>query len=55
VSECIKKFDQFLVRHSENESEVIALSRFRSGVKDDLRCKLIIRDVSTLEKVIQIV
>jgi len=40
VSEYIKKFDQFLVR-CEDESDAIVLSRFRSGLKDELRRELI--------------
>ena len=55
VSEYIKKFDQFLVRRSENESNVIVLSKFHSGLKDELRRELIVRDISTLEQVIQVV
>jgi len=49
VSEYIKKFDQFLVRCGEDESDDIVLSRFRSGLKDELRRELIVRDISTLE------
>jgi len=55
VSEYIKKFDQFLVRCSENESDIEVLSRFRSRLKNYLRCELIVRDVSTLEQAIEIV
>ena len=55
VSECIKKFDQFLVRYGEDESDAIVLSRFHSGLKDELRRELIVRDISTLEQGIQIV
>ena len=55
VSEHIKKFDQFLVRCDENKSDTIVLSRFRSGLKDELRCDLIVRDISTLEQAIQVV
>ena len=43
------------MRCSENESDVIVLSRFRLRLKDDLRRELIVRDVSTLEQAIQIV
>jgi len=42
------------VRLCENESDTIVLSRFHSGLKDDLRRELIDRDVSTLEQAIQI-
>ena len=55
VSEYIKKFDQFLVRCGENKSDTIVLSRFRSGLKDELRCELIVRNISTLEQAIQVV
>jgi len=39
----------------EDESYTIVLSRFRSGLKDELRRELIVKDVSTLEQAIQIV
>ena len=55
VSKYIKKFDQFPVRCGEEESNAIVLSRFRSGLKDELRHKLTVKDVSTLEQAIQIV
>jgi len=55
VSEYIKKFDQFPVRCGEEESNAIVLSRFRSGLKDELRHELTVKDVSTLEQAIQIV
>jgi len=55
ASEYIKKFDKFLVRCGENESDAIVLSRFRSGLEDELRRELIVREVSTLEQAIQIV
>ena len=55
VLEYIKKFDQFLVICSKNESDIVVLSRFRSGLKDDFKRELIVRDVSTLEQGIQLV
>jgi len=51
----LKKFDQFLVRCGEDESDSIVLSGFRLGLKDELRCELIVRDISTLEQAIQVV
>ena len=48
-------FDQFLVRCNEDEFDVIILYIFHSGLKDELSRELIVRDVSTLEKAIQIV
>ena len=53
--EYIKKFDQFLVICGKNESDIVVLSKFRSGLKDDLRRELIVRDVSTLKQAIQLV
>jgi len=38
-----------------DESDAIVLSRFRSGLEDELRRELIVREVSTLEQAIQIV
>jgi len=55
LSKYIKMFDQFLVRCNEDEFDVIVLSIFHSGLKDELSHELIVRDVSTLEKAIQIV
>ena len=55
VSEYIKKFDQFLVRCGKDESDAIVLSRFHSGLKDELRREQIIRDISTLDRAIQVV
>ena len=49
------KFDEFLVRCGEDESDAIVLSRFRSGLKSELRRELIVRDISTLEQAIQVV
>jgi len=43
------------MRCSENESDVIVLSRFRLGLNEDLKHELFARDVSTLEQVIQFV
>ena len=55
MSKYIKKFDQFLVRYSENEYDAVVISRFHSRLKEDLRRELLVRDVSTLEQAIQIV
>jgi len=55
VSDYINKFDQFLVRCGEDEPDAIALSRFHSGLKDELKRELIVRDISTLEQAIQVV
>jgi len=50
-----QKFDQFLVRCGEDEFDAIVLSRFHSGLKNELRSELIVGDISTLEQVIQVV
>jgi len=55
VAEYITKFDEFLVRCGENESDTVALSRFRSGLKEDLRCELFVRYIFTLEQAYQLV
>jgi len=55
VLEYIKKFDQFLMRCSENESDVVVFSRFHSELKEDFKRELLVRDVSTLEQAIQLV
>ena len=55
VSGYIKKFDQFLVRCGDGESDAIVLSRFRSRLKDELRRELIVTDISTIKQAIQVV
>ena len=52
MSEYFKRFDQFLVRCGENESDTIVLFRYRSGLGEDLKRDLLVRDVSTLEQAI---
>jgi len=49
VAEYITKFDEFLVRCDENESDIVVLSRFCAG-REDLRCELFVQDISTLEQ-----
>jgi len=48
---CVEKFDEFLIRcsilHKEDETQI--LSRFRVGLRDDLRAKLLARRVNELE------
>jgi len=43
------------MRCGKDESDAIVLSRFHSGLKDELRRELIVRDISTLEQAIQVV
>jgi len=48
-------FDELLVRCSENESDTVVLCTFRSGLREDLRRKLFVRDISTPEQAYQLV
>ena len=48
VVEYITKFNEFLVRYGENEFDVVMLSRFRLGLRKDVRCEPFVRDISTL-------
>ena len=47
----VKKFNEFLIRwntlHKESEAQI--LSRFRAGLRDDLRTKRLARGVNELE------
>jgi len=49
------KFDEFLVRCGKNEFDIVVLSRFRSGLREDLSHELFVRDISTLEQTYQLV
>ena len=42
VTEYITKFDEFLVRCGENESNTVVLSRFRSGLRKNFRRELFV-------------
>ena len=57
VKEYIEKFDEFLFRcstfHKEGEAQI--LSRFRVGLRDDLRTELLVRTVNELETVYALV
>ena len=55
MAEYIIKFNEFLLRCGENESDVVLLSRFPSGLREDLRREIIVRDISTLEQAYQLV
>ena len=50
VASYITKFDEFLVRYDENESDTVILSIFCSGLSEDLRREFFVRDISTLEQ-----
>ena len=57
ADEYIEKFVEFLTQFSEfvDESPMVTLSRFMSGLRDDLRRELFTRGVSDLEHAYQIV
>ncbi|KAG6725272.1 hypothetical protein I3842_02G025100 [Carya illinoinensis] len=49
VTEYVTQFDEFRIRCHVVEDEAMTLSRFRQGLKDDLRHELIFRGVTTLD------
>jgi len=57
ATDYISKFDEYLNRCGviEFESPAQILSRFRSGLKDDYRRKLIVRGITTLKPAYQLV
>ena len=57
AAEYIEKFDEFLTRCSEfvNESPMMTLSRFKSGLREDLCRELFARSVGDLEHAYHIV
>jgi len=57
ATDSIAKFDEYLNRYGaiNFESLVQTISRFRSGLREDYRRKLIARDITTLEQAYQLV
>ena len=51
----INKFDEYLCRCEIQENEAMILSRFRIGLRDELRREVLIRDVSTLHDAYELV
>ena len=49
VTEYVTQFDEFRMRCHIVEDEAMTLSRFRQGLKDDLRRELVLRGVATLD------
>ncbi|KAG2717127.1 hypothetical protein I3760_03G158600 [Carya illinoinensis] len=49
VTEYVTQFDEFRMRCHVVEDEAMTLSRFRQGLKDDLRRELVLRVVTTLD------
>ena len=48
----VEKFDEFLIRCNaiNTEGQAQIMSRFRAGLRDDLRTKLLAREITELEK-----
>ena len=55
ISEYISRFNEFLSRCDLQENEHVILSRFRTGLKEDLQRELLLREVSTLQHDYQMV
>ena len=53
----VEKFDEFLIRcktiNTEGQAQI--MSRFRAGLRDDLRTELLAREVTELEKAYELV
>ncbi|XP_022856383.1 uncharacterized protein LOC111377500 [Olea europaea var. sylvestris] len=49
VTEYVAQFDEFRMRCQVVEDEIMTLSRFRQGLRDDLRRELVLRGVTTLD------
>ena len=52
TNECVAKFDEFFIRCNVLVTEYKAqiLSRFRAGLREDLRTKLLARGVTEIER-----
>ena len=55
VRDYISKFDDFLSRYDLGEEESVILSRFRTGLRDDLQRELFLREVSTVQEAYELV
>ena len=55
VFEYITKFDEYMSWCDVVEDEVITLSRFRAGLREDLRWELIFREIYTIKDAYEIV
>ena len=49
MTEYVTQFDEFQMRCHIVEDDAMTLSRFRQGLKDDLRRELVLRGVATLD------
>ena len=55
MSEYIAKFDEYMSRCNVMEDEILTLSRFRSGLREDLRKELILREIYTIQDAFEMV
>ena len=55
VSEYIAKFDEYMSRCDVMEDEVLTLSPFRSGLREDLRRELILREIYIIQDAYEMV
>ena len=55
VSEYIAKFDEYMSRCDVMEDETLTLSRFRSGLREDLKRELILREIYTIQDAFEMV
>ena len=46
----IAKFDDLMIRCNIDEEPMATLARFRAGLRPKFQCKLVLKEVSTLEK-----
>ena len=54
MSEYITRFDEFAMRCSVSEPEMVTLSRFRAGLNDEIKRELFLKEVHDLEHAYQI-
>jgi hypothetical protein len=55
ANEYMAQFDEYRMRCAVKGDEMMTLSRFRKGLNDDLRRKVVFRGVSTLDNVYTLV
>ena len=55
ASEYIAKFDEYMSRCDVLEDEMLTLSRFRSGLREDLKTELILREIYTIQDAFEMV
>ena len=55
ISEYIAKFDEYMSRCDVMEDETLTLSRFKSGLREDLKRELILREIYTIQDAFEMV